>query len=441
MKRIFSILLVAILVVTTLSTVAAAKEAKPGTTVDIEVTVSGEFANYLIDINADTGLTIKSISGAGASVISSATTARANWATSSNVTSHTIIVTVEVADKITCEQEYKVTATASRAAKAVSMDQDNDGIADGFIDTTVSVSGGSITVNHEWDNGKVTTEPTCEGTGVMTYTCSNCGGTRTETIPANGHTAGEWTVTKEATCTEAGEKQQKCTVCGEVIATAVIPAKGHTEGSWTVTKEATCTEAGEKQLTCSVCGVVIKTETIPALGHDYVKTAGTATCTEGGWVTYTCSRCGHSYTEDETDALGHDYKGEVTKEATCTEAGEMTYKCSRCGDTYTEIIAANGHVWCEDFDCAYEHDHFDEDYHWFLCLVCGEKKDVERHDHCIENNGYLFCKCGHWIEIDDPEIDPQPKPGDLSLVIAAGSAALIAMIAAAAYVFKRKLAK
>ena len=35
---------------------------------------------------------------------------------------------------------------------------------------------------HKWDNGVVTTEPTEETDGVRTYTCSRCGGTRTEAI-------------------------------------------------------------------------------------------------------------------------------------------------------------------------------------------------------------------------------------------------------------------
>lgn len=39
---------------------------------------------------------------------------------------------------------------------------------------------------HTWDEGVVTTEPTGETEGVRTYTCTVCGGTKTETIPAAG---------------------------------------------------------------------------------------------------------------------------------------------------------------------------------------------------------------------------------------------------------------
>lgn len=69
----------------------------------------------------------------------------------------------------------------------------------------------------------VTTEPTCSTVGTMTYTCE-CGDTYTEEIPKVEHTPGEWEITKKATLLSDGEKVQKCTVCGEVIATEVIPA-------------------------------------------------------------------------------------------------------------------------------------------------------------------------------------------------------------------------
>ena len=40
--------------------------------------------------------------------------------------------------------------------------------------------------DHKWDNGKVTKEPTATEDGVKTYTCANCGETKTEVIPATG---------------------------------------------------------------------------------------------------------------------------------------------------------------------------------------------------------------------------------------------------------------
>lgn len=59
-----------------------------------------------------------------------------------------------------------------------------------------------------------------------------------------------------AACTEDGSKTVVCEDCGETLSTEVIPAKGHSFGDWTVTKEATCFEDGEETRTCSVCEYV-----------------------------------------------------------------------------------------------------------------------------------------------------------------------------------------
>lgn len=65
--------------------------------------------------------------------------------------------------------------------------------ADGCIETVCSNCGEVIATKvipatgaHTWDNGTVTTEPTETTPGVRTYTCTVCGQTRTEIIPATG---------------------------------------------------------------------------------------------------------------------------------------------------------------------------------------------------------------------------------------------------------------
>ena len=47
---------------------------------------------------------------------------------------------------------------------------------------------------HTWDSGTVTTAPTCTKAGERTYTCTECGATKTEPIDATGHSwKSEWT--------------------------------------------------------------------------------------------------------------------------------------------------------------------------------------------------------------------------------------------------------
>ena len=47
---------------------------------------------------------------------------------------------------------------------------------------------------HTWDNGTITTAPTCSKAGEETYSCTKCGATKIEPIPATGHSwKSDWT--------------------------------------------------------------------------------------------------------------------------------------------------------------------------------------------------------------------------------------------------------
>ncbi|MBR4881477.1 MAG: hypothetical protein IKU19_06050, partial [Clostridia bacterium] len=84
-------------------------------------------------------------------------------------------------------------------------------------------------IEHEHSyEGSMTTLPTCEGEGVMTYTCA-CGESYTEAVAALGHAMGDWVVVKEATETEDGEEQRSCRRGCGYIESKVIPATGTPE--------------------------------------------------------------------------------------------------------------------------------------------------------------------------------------------------------------------
>ncbi len=78
-------------------------------------------------------------------------------------------------------------------------------------------------------------------------------------------------VTKEATCTEAGEKTLTCTLCGATDVQEIAP-NGHTEET-VAGKAPTCTEAGlSNGKKCSVCGETTKAQSeIVATGHKFVE--------------------------------------------------------------------------------------------------------------------------------------------------------------------------
>ena len=120
---------------------------------------------------------------------------------------------------------------------------------------------------HNWDSGYITTGATCIAEGEMLFTCVDCGRTRTEVIPAKGHVwSEEYTVDKEATCTEEGSKSIHCSVCGAIdeATVTVIPMTEHIWDDGTVTTQPTYTETGIMTYTCTACRET-RTEEIPML--------------------------------------------------------------------------------------------------------------------------------------------------------------------------------
>ena len=65
--------------------------------------------------------------------------------------------------------------------------------------------------------------------------------------------AKEWSIDKDATCTQPGSKSHHCTRCKDKTEITEIPAKGHDFGEWVVITRPTATEDGFKVRTCSEC--------------------------------------------------------------------------------------------------------------------------------------------------------------------------------------------
>lgn len=81
---------------------------------------------------------------------------------------------------------------------------------------------------HSWDSGKITIQATCTETGEKTYTCQACRATKTETVPAVGHTVVIDSAVA-ATCESAGKTEGRhCSVCDKVlIEQKTVKATGH----------------------------------------------------------------------------------------------------------------------------------------------------------------------------------------------------------------------
>ena len=227
------------------------------------------------------------------------------------------------------------------------------GISEG--DTTISASLYGLTAHqtaavkvhnceNHWDDGKITTPPTCTKTGVKQYTCTICSETKTEEIAALGHDySSDWTIDTAAACETVGSKSHHCTRCDSKKDVTEIPASGHSWNDGAITTEPTCTDEGVKTFTCNACGKT-RTEAVAALGHNYssdwtIDTA--AACETVGSKSHHCTRCDSKKDITEIPASGkHTWNnGVITKPATIAEEGVKTYTCTVCGVTRTETIA------------------------------------------------------------------------------------------------------
>ena len=87
---------------------------------------------------------------------------------------------------------------------------------------------------HIWDNGTITTQPTCTEAAIKTFKCTinGCDGTKTEEVPAMGHLWNTfYTVDIKPTNKEAGSQSIHCSVCNEIQEGSEISVPILT-GSW-----------------------------------------------------------------------------------------------------------------------------------------------------------------------------------------------------------------
>lgn len=208
---------------------------------------------------------------------------------------------------------------------------------------------------HTWDNGTITTAHTCTKAGEETYSCTKCGATKTEPIPATGHSwKSDWTsdathhwhecanencdVTDnagkkgyaehsggKATCTE----KAKCTVCG--VKYGAIDSANHT-GTEQWTQTAT---THEKKWSC--CGTV----NIPSENHEWAD----GVCSECGYVclhedadkNHICDICGKT-TSEHKDADNNHICDYCNKKISDHSGGKATCiakaVCEICKESY-----------------------------------------------------------------------------------------------------------
>lgn len=118
-----------------------------------------------------------------------------------------------------------------------------------------------------FDERTITLNPTCEDSGIITYSCS-CGKAYTEEIPALGHDWNDGEIILESTCESEGEMEYICNRCKETKFEA-IKKLDHVWDEGDIIKEPTRTENGETKYTCVNCNTT-KTEIINKLPADTI---------------------------------------------------------------------------------------------------------------------------------------------------------------------------
>lgn len=78
---------------------------------------------------------------------------------------------------------------------------------------------------------------------------------------------GDWYVVEEATCTNEGAKERRCSEC-QKIDHDVLPILNHRYGNWIISIPSKCGTAGAEERTCDSCGNT-ETRNVEALEHNY----------------------------------------------------------------------------------------------------------------------------------------------------------------------------
>ena len=276
-----------------------------------------------------------------------------------------------------------------------------------------------------FDAGEVTKEPTHFEEGVKTYTCTECGRTKEESIDkTSGHAFGEWTPDeideekhfRECRCGETEtddctfDENGACTVCGreksEEIDGIIIVISGGTatfEGKDTV---ATYSNIYGENATVyiaqanDVLNVTLNDQSGRTFKY-WMSATGTIIPDED--FSMLVLRSGYYYPVfEDTDANAFSSRVKIY-EGNCEE-GILYMSTNSKGDVKYEIEYVNdGH---HDFDEYVTHN---SQYHKLVCLICGETifEEHTEHNREIEKEaghtevGLMLCECfcGHvWTE-------------------------------------------
>ncbi|MFQ7010738.1 MAG: S-layer homology domain-containing protein [Oscillospiraceae bacterium] len=205
--------------------------AKAGDTVTVPVEIKNNtgFAGFTLKITADANLTLTGIAKGelmekanSGLFVDNVKGGVINWTSDRNITGDGVLLklTFTVADNAP-DGKYEISVALKDDEASNCVDENGRALRAAFEAGSVLVSAAP----HMHDYAVTVTAPTCTEKGYTTHTCA-CGDSYVDTYTdALGHAWDEGKVTKAATETETGVKTFTCTRCGETK-TEVIPATG-----------------------------------------------------------------------------------------------------------------------------------------------------------------------------------------------------------------------
>ena len=250
---------------------------------------------------------------------------------------------------------------------------------------------------HDWDNGQVTTQPTCTNAGEKTFTCNECGRKKTEQIDATGHSwKQEWNSdethhwhecangcdAKDAYAEHAdADKNHVCDTCGKVLSECADDNKDHK---------------------CDYCGKTLSECADDNKDHkcDYCgKTLSECADTDKD---HKCDYCGKVLSECADDNKDHkcDYCGKTLSE--CADP-DKDHKCDYCGKTLSECADDNKDHKCDYCgkvlsECADDNKDHKCDYCGKTLSECADTDKDHKCDYCgktISNHTGGTADCCH----------------------------------------------
>lgn len=211
---------------------------------------------------------------------------------------------------------------------------------------TICLTGCFSDDSHRFGEWTVTKQASCTEAGEMTRSCSECGETEKAVIPTLAHDLGDWVKERDPSCAEKGVELRSCKREGcEYYEERLTDKLPHTYGDWGLEREPSCFAEGLEARYCSECNN--REERLTGRLNDHELTEWSIlrepTCSVEGLKERYCE-CGDRE-EAPIPTIPHEYgEWQTESEATCTKAGTEARFCE-CGDKETRPSALAPHTY------------------------------------------------------------------------------------------------